>query len=261
MFHGIPNMKLNIRPLIKLEKAIPALAVLMLIPHVTLRAQDNLSTDRPGIGNGSYVLETKITYLESGVEYFDTGSLTEVSLGQILFRHGLTDGVELRVLLNSLVIQSSDLVDETGFTDPAVGLKARVWEGERLRLSGLGEISAPVGASELTADEWVPSFALLADYSLTEYWTLSWNAGYTVGTGGLDDVWLLTVTPGYSVPGNSGVGFYAGYAGFYSGSGDEHFIEGGITKRLQPFLQIDLNGGVDADSGAGFVSSGVVLRF
>ena len=254
-------MNLNISSPIKLYKFIPALTVLVLLSFGTLLAQNNISPDRPGIANGSYVLEPKMTYLESGVEYFDTGTLTEVSLGQILFRHGLADGVELRVLLNSLVIQNSSLVDETGFTDPAVGLKVKIWEGSDLRLSGLGEISAPVGASELTADEWVPSFALLADYSITDYWSVSGNFGYTLGTGGLEDVWLLTVTPTITVPGNSGWGLYAGYAGFYSKAGDEHFIEGGITRLLQPFLQIDLNGGVDADSGAGFVGAGVVLRF
>ncbi|MDX1671024.1 MAG: hypothetical protein R3211_01685, partial [Balneolaceae bacterium] len=89
-------MNLNISSPIKLYKFIPALTVLVLLSFGTLLAQNNISPDRPGIANGSYVLEPKMTYLESGVEYFDTGTLTEVSLGQILFRHGLADGVELR---------------------------------------------------------------------------------------------------------------------------------------------------------------------
>lgn len=236
--------------------------IIIFIPLKSAWAQTYMSPDRPGIGNGSYVIPFQKTYVESGIEYYNAESNSQVSLGQILVRHGLYPGVELRVLLNSFVVENTAGLRNTGITDPGVGIKASLINDPEhsFRLSGLAEVSAPLGESSFSNDAWVPTVGLLADYGLSPFWSLSSNVTYTAGTGSLDRVWMLSLTPGYSLP-IAEVGLYAGYAGFYSAAADEHFAEAGITKHLAPYLQLDLNGGVDMASGNFFVGGGAAVRF
>lgn len=237
-------------------------AFLVLALSIPVKAQDTISPDRPGIGDGSYIIEPRVTYLEAGVEYFGVDNLDQYSLGQLVFRHGLLQGVELRMLLNSFVVQSFPAADFTGVPDPGVGLKFKLLDnpGSNLRLSGLTTLSIPVGSTDFTTDEWIPSAALLADYSLTDYAGISANLGYTFEAGPFPDVWKVTLTPGYALPGDSNIGIYGGYAGFYSEGVNEHYIEGGITKHVQSFLQLDLNAGVDVENQGIFIGGGLALK-
>ncbi len=238
------------------------LLILSLLVSTPLMAQDAISPDRPGIGDGSYVVEPRVTYVESGVEYFNIKNLDQFSFGQIVFRHGLVQGVELRMLLNSFVLQSFPSTTLTGVPDPGVGLKFKLFDksGSNLRLSGLSSISIPVGSSDFTTDEWIPSVALAGDLSISPYATLSGNLAYTFEAGPFPEVWKLTLTPGYALPGDANLGIYAGYAGFYSEGADEHYIEAGLTKHVKPFLQLDINTGVDVEGLGVFFGGGIALK-
>lgn len=238
------------------------LVIVLLMVSVPVAAQDAITPDRPGLGDGSSVVNPKTTYLESGVEYFNVNNLDQVSFGQIVFRHGLLQSVELRMLLNSFVVQSFPSTTLTGVPDPGVGLKFKLYDkvGNNLQLSGLTSLSIPVGSTDFTSDEWIPTAALLADYSFTDYATLSANIGYTFEVGPFPEVWKLTITPGYALPGDANIGIYAGYAGFYSEGVNEHFIEAGITKHVASFLQLDVNTGLDVEGLGVFVGGGLALK-
>lgn len=188
--------------------------------------------------------------------------MDQFSLGQILFRHGLVQGVELRMLLNSFVVQSFPSTTLTGVPDPGVGVKAYLYDKpfSKIRIAALGDLSIPVGSTDFSSDEWIPRLALLADYSLTEYATLSGNLRYTFEAGPFPEVWKLTLTPGYALPGKANIGIYAGYAGFYSEGINEHFIETGITKHTASFLQLDINTGLDVESLGVFFGGGLALK-
>ena len=238
------------------------ISLLVLIPLVT-QAQNAIAPDRPGLGDGSYVVEPRVTYLESGVEYFNVNNLDQFSLGQIVFRHGLVQGVELRMLLNSFVVQSFPSTTLTGVPDPGVGLKFNLLDkpGSDLRLSGLGTLSIPVGSSDFSSDEWIPSVALLGDFSISPYASISGNLGYTFEAGPFPHVWKVTLTPGFALPGDANLGIYGGYAGFYSEGTDEHYVEAGLTKHVKPFLQLDINTGLDLESLGVFFGGGLALKF
>ncbi|MGK7371585.1 MAG: hypothetical protein ACNS64_15345, partial [Candidatus Halalkalibacterium sp. M3_1C_030] len=56
------------------------LVMLMLLAVYTpLKAQKNISPDRPGIGDGSYIVQPRVTYLETGIEYFNVDNLDQFS--------------------------------------------------------------------------------------------------------------------------------------------------------------------------------------
>ncbi|MDR8394328.1 transporter [Aliifodinibius sp. S!AR15-10] len=234
-----------------------------MLPFTTTRAQPNFVPDRPGLGDGSYILQPKITYLESGFEYFEGGAVDQFSLGQVLFRHGLVPGVEMRVQVNSFIIETRPLDNETGVPDPGLGLKFDLLDQQDscFQLSGMGSVSVPAGYSPFTDDRWHPSAKLIADYDLTEgcCWTFNSNLGYTLGPGETS-ITTITFTPGFAIP-ETNYGGYFGYAGFLKEQNSEHFVEAGLTRMVDHALQLDINTGYDLNNGNSFVGLGLAVRF
>lgn len=237
------------------------LTIGVLITSVNVKAQ-NISPDRPGIGNGAHIVSPKITYFEGGMEYYNLEFGDQYSFGQVLLRTGLVDGVELRFQLNSFVVQNIGSSYLSGVPDPGVGAKFKIYDeiDSDLRLSGLGSVSIPIGSDRYSSDELVPSASVIGEYSIGDYTSLTANAGYSFGVGSVPDFWNVSVTPGYSLR-DSNLGLYAGYAGIYFDSAKQHFIEAGFTSNLKSYLQVDLNTGYEWDGGELFVGAGLALQF
>lgn len=247
----------------RVRTTLALLFIIVITPIASVHAQDVFSPDRPGLGNGTYVLSPKTTYLETGLEYYGSGSIDQFSFGQVLFRHGLTQGLEFRVLLNSFVIETRPFgSNQTGVADPGLELKFNLYDdpNSSFTLSGLGSVSIPAGYSPYTDNKWHPGATLLANYQLSENWSVTSNLGYTFGPGNTEDIVTITVTPGFSIP-NSDISGYFGYAGFLADTASQHFFEAGVTKLLGQSVQIDINSGVDANSGDAFIGAGLALRF
>lgn len=171
---------------------------------------------------------------------------------------------ELELFANSYVIARSDLKDDVGdgegFQDLAIRVKVPllVGAGGRLSLSAQGILQTPSGSDIFTNDEWVPTANLLLGLGLSDRLSVSVNTGYQAGPGAVDDVFTLFVTPGVDLGG--GFGAYAGWAGFFSGLGNTHFGEGGITYLANNNVQLDLNGGWDVDTDDYFLGFGLAVR-
>jgi len=227
-----------------------------------LHAQ-SITSDRPGIGSGSAVVEHQTVQLETGFDYTKTNSSDTYAIGQVLIRVG-APWFELEVFANSYLITRSDLTDgvgdDEGFQDLAIGVKVPllVSAGGRLSLSAQGILQTPTGSDFSTSDEWVPTANLLLDLGINDRLAVSVNSGYQAGPGAVDDVFTLFVTPGVDLGG--GFGAYAGWAGFFSDLGNTHFGEGGITYLANDNVQLDLNGGWDVDTDDYFLGFGLAVR-
>lgn len=227
-----------------------------------LAAQSTISSDRPGIGSGSYVMEAGLVQLEVGAAYSSSSAGSAYSLGQALVRIGVP-GVEVQLFGNSWVVARSDTPsasDTDGLQDLALGVKVPVAEsldgGARFSVQGI--LTTPTGSDGFSSDEWIPALNALIDLSLSERAALAVNLGYQAGPGPLDDVFGLILTPGLSLDG--GFGVYGGWAGSFSSGGNAHFAEGGLTWLASNDMQFDLNGGIDVDSNDWFFGAGVAIR-
>ncbi len=250
----------------RLRNLLACLGILCLVPTQTgfeLAAQETIASDRPGIGSGSFVLGPGTLQMETGGEYAEAGDASQYSLGQLLFRFGAFEGLELHAQLNSLVLARSEEEDREGLQDSGLGAKLRVLQAGPLgsSLSLLGSVSFPSGADFLTSDEAVPFFTLLADVPLSPGVGLAVNLGIAGLLADAEDVTSLIVTPAVSLPGDSGIGVFAAYAGFFADSGRRHLVEGGVTWVPGADLQLDVNGGVDTESGDFFLGLGLATRW
>ncbi len=171
--------------------------------------------------------------------------------------------VELQTLVNSFVVSRSPGESSEGFEDLSFGIKVPVFAPEdgHLRISTLATLSLPTGSRFLTSDEAIPAATLLLDRTLFERWSLSANLGYTAGPGAQRDILSVTLTPSVSLPGGANLGTYAGYAGFFASGRDRHVVEAGLTVGATADLQLDVNGGLDMESGNYFVGIGFARRW
>lgn len=236
--------------------------VFFLITFATSQAQTTFSPDRPGLGDGTYVLQPGNLYLEIGAEYYNAEITNVYSLGQVMLRYGLLKNVELRVALNSFVVESYGSGSNTGLEGPGLGVKFNLLQDSEspLALSGLVSVSVPLGYAHFSDDQWHPSAALLVDYQLSESWAINSNIGYTFNADGAPDQFMFTFTPGFAI-GESAYGGYFGYAAFLSEQFDQHFIEAGFTRLVGDGVQLDINGGIDVSSGYFFLGAGFAHRF
>ncbi|MBO6585204.1 MAG: transporter [Gracilimonas sp.] len=229
-------------------------------------AQENYTPDRPGIGNGSYVVEAGVFGLETGVQLSTGNAVNQFDIGQMLLRFGVMENLELRALLNSYSTQYFDRTDavNSGFQDLGLAAKYKLYEAEdgQTRISTIGKISVPVGASAFTNDEIVPTLFLVGDQSLTNNLSISSNLGYTFGVGDLSDNWLFTLTPGFSFPNQQNLSAYAGYAGIYDGNNTNlHYAEAGLALVVNDGAQLDLNAGYEFERESFFIGIGFAQGF
>lgn len=240
-------------------------AVVILFTGFSLVQAQNFPPDRPGIGNSSFITPQNMLGVEAGLQYTTTEFSDQIDIGQVLVRYGIREKLEFRALFNSYSSTSFDGAgqSESGFQDMAAGLKFNFISGNgNPNVSGLLEFSLPVGSAVYTSNEVVPTIAVLVDHTLSETWAVSSNLGYNFAAGNLEDNWLFTLTPGFSIPTNEQISGYFGYAGRYFGNGfDQHWLEGGLTYALESGVQLDVNMGYETEAEVFFIGAGFAKGF
>ncbi len=229
-----------------------------------LAGQSTITSDRPGLGSGSAVIAPGMLQFELGGEYADDGEDADrISLGQALVRYGVADGFEIQGLLGSFTVLRASDVSTEGVQDIGFGAKVRLPSlGGAWSWSLLGSVLLPTGATAFTADAVVPSVSLLADLGLTDRLGLAVNVGTSGFASDAGDQVSLIVTPSLALPGDRPMALFAGYAGYFAaGDADLHFAEAGVTWLRGADLQLDLNGGIEVDTGVYFIGIGVAKRW
>ncbi|MEX0724339.1 MAG: transporter [Gracilimonas sp.] len=241
-------------------------ALLFLLITNSAYGQETFPPDRPGIGNGSAITPNNMLGVEAGLQFTTSEFVDQFDVGQLLLRYGLAEKLEIRALLNSYSSATLNTPTEeltnSGFNDVALGAKYNIipTNENRPNVSALLEVSLPFGSDAFTADEVVPVVGILADQTLGDFWGISSNFGYTFGAGDLEDSWLYTLTPGFTLPGNENIAGYAGYAGMYYGEGvNQHWLEGGMTYSLENGSQLDVNLGYETEGEIFFIGAGFAI--
>lgn len=233
-------------------------------------AQNEFSSDRPGFANGSFITPQKMLGFESGFQFSSGNNFTQVDVGQLLLRQGINTNLELRLALNSISFRSVDQpgnisnLNQNGFQDISVGAKYNLIAGneDKANVSILGQLNFPVGSDAFSSQKAIPTFSLLTDYGVSEKMAITGNLGYSFQNDFVDDVVTLILTPTFSVSEDGSVNVFLDYAGFYSGNGNnQHFLEGGITKKSNSGTQLDLNFGYDLESEFLFAGLGFAKAF
>lgn len=271
----------------RISRAVVAMAMLALL--VAPAAQAQISSDRPGLSNSAATVSQGTFQAELGYNLGQntTGSETfsTHSLGLLLLRYGVTDGVELRANVGSIGFDEQSGLNNaeetelesgyfgTGLDDlskgPSLEVKGRFFQSETVTLSGFSQTSFPSvmsGPFETNDDRARQTLALLVDGALGENLSLTVNGGTSFfwSADDQDDrTFAALFIPTLNLSINEQVGAYAGYFGQYKKSVNTNFVEGGFTYLLSDNTQVDLNGGYRIDDNADgyFLGLGLSQRF
>lgn len=271
----------------RITRAVFAVAMLALL--IAPAAQAQISSDRPGFSNsaatvsqGTFQAELgyDLTQNTTGAETFSTHSL-----GLLLLRYGVTDGLELRANVGSIgfaeqpnPLNAGETEFESGYfgagldgrqSGPSVEVKARLFQSATTTVSAFSQTSIPMlmgGPFETADDRARQTLALLLDGALGENLSLTVNGGASFfwSAGDQEDRTVSALfIPTLSFSVNEQVGAYVGYFGEYNEFANTNFVEGGFTFLANDDTQLDLNFGYRIDDNADgyFLGVGLAQRF
>ncbi|MEP7380417.1 MAG: transporter [Gemmatimonadota bacterium] len=196
-----------------------------------------LVTDRPDVTASTETVPRGLLQLESGGTFNRAGDSRSISLGEALFHVGLAPRTELRVGLNSYVVERTAVTTVRGFEDASLGAKVKLFESgatgsAKPAIAIVVASSLPTGASAFRSAKLQPEVKLAGAWALSERVSLSSNVNYA---------WVRERSSSYGEPSASisvgiglteRVGSYVEYYGFYprfDGAEHTHFANGGLT--------------------------------
>lgn len=219
-----------------------------------------LASDRPGIGDGGWVLAPGVWQAELGLTLNDFGR-ARAGEGSALIRTGLQD-IELRFYLPSPLRFDGDsgVPDELQWGDLGVGAKLPLGSSTNWDWSLIGAVTVPTGSSGVTADALTGLGTLVGETRLSDTLGFTLNAGAEVSEASSDDT-VLSLIPTWTWSVGDALSVYGGYAGFYSQGEDQHWLEAGVMTATSSDFQWDINCAYDTESGDWFFGVGLSRRW
>ena len=208
-------------------KKIIILVVFLLSIFVTSVQSQDLSTDRPGVGNDVGVVPINRIQLETGFSY----SKGETSYNNSLLRYGVSQNIELR--LNSNYVKNSDI---TGFQPFTIGVKMKLFDNKFIfpAISLISQFELPFLAKK-NIPEVTPSYYLLFSNKITSRLTISYNVGAEYRNDANTLTAFYTLCPTYDLG--------KGYSFFVEGyrQNNKNGLDFGFAKNINNRIQMDLS--------------------
>ena len=241
-----------------------------------------LATDRPDFTEASSVVGRGVLQLETGYTYFnddeDGISTRTHSLPETLFRYGISDNVELRLVWNYFWEETSELgssVRRDGADDMFLGAKFALTSQEGLRpeTALIVHMTAPTGGAAFTNQHCEVRTNFLYGWDLPNDTSIAGSFGYGTATdspgvnAALDryNVFHASVTHGR--PLTESVNMYIEYFGLYfdelSEGRPENYVDAGLTYLATNNVQFDVRIGFGLNQAAVdyFAGPGLSVRF
>lgn len=255
-----------------MSKKIISLCIFYLFIQKT-KAQNLLppiALDRPDQTESPMIVPKGYIQIESGVNFENTKKEIKTNtLPTILWKYGITPNLEFRLITERTEISQmnfGDVSNKKGVNPITVGFKVNVFEEKGL----LPETSLIMhygtkkwGNKGLQTEKSTPSFRFLMQHTLSEKFSLSYNAGAEWdGNNPNNGSAIYTLTTGYAA--SPKIGFYLELYGFLPGKDQsEHNVDGGMTWLINNDLMADISTGLGLNNRApnSFIALGLSWRF
>ncbi|GAA4296229.1 transporter [Nibribacter koreensis] len=228
-----------------------------------------IETDRPDQTEAASVLPKGFIQLEAGFfrQVDKQEGLTFVSqlAPTALVRYGLLETLELRLLVErwQLKEQESGLGRVSGLGPIAIGTKIKITEEKGLlpAMAFIGHLTLQTGKSEFRPSYVVPDFRFSLAHTLSDRFSLGYNVGYEWAPDEALGQTIYTIALGASLTERLG-SFVEFYGQKPQSLNWQHHLDGGLTYKLLPNLQLDASAGIglSQDTPDYFVSGGVSVR-
>ena len=232
-------------------------AILLTTLSCKLNAQ--IVTDRPDQTESSSTVPKGSLQLESGI-LIGYGDNSQVNTRQMLlptnlFRYGITERIELR-LLNQLEMLKINDEKIGGISDLEIGTKIQLLKKENLKteIAFLSHLITPTGTNQLSIDKYGTSNKLSISHSISKDFGIGYNLGYNYfGEGNGDLTYSLAIGIGI----NEKVAVYVEPYGEVTNM--DEFIsnfDAGFTYLVNQKLQLDFSFGAGINQAMNYLSIG-----
>jgi hypothetical protein len=233
--------------------------------------KSDIVTDRPDQTESPVVLPKGSLQVETGF-MFEQNREQQVEENNIAFsttliKYGVNDHFELRLITeflgSSIEGTETPTMKTSGFSPIAVGVKIKLADenGFWPQAALIGHINLKTGHEEFMPEHTAADFRFTFAHTLSEKWSLSYNVGAEWDGVSPEAIFLYTLSLAYSF--TDKVGAYAeGYSFFPEAGKADNRIDGGITYKITPVIQLDASGGIGLSENAPdyFVSAGCSFR-
>ena len=233
-----------------------------ILSHYKIFAQE-LVTDRPDQTESSVTVPIRSLQIEGGLSFAslkeNSINIKETLLPTVLFRYGLSKGIELR-----LVAQNEKLKNDTlkihGLSDLEIGTKIQLLKKENIKteIAFLAHVIVPTGKKELTNGKAGVVSKLAFSYPASNVVETGCNIGYS--NFGFDDGSLTySLVTGFSITDKISAyiepfGEYFNFRNFYINA------DTGITYLLRENFQLDISFGTGLNYKMNYLAFGFSWR-
>ncbi len=238
-------------------KHILAFIILIIVLPLAVGAQHTIVTDRPG-QNDSPVSVPK------GIFQVETGSLIRIDEGQrnwtlngTLFKFGVMDDLEIRILPSLIHIKSRPLgeVNTLGIGDLQFGVKYHFLSSGKTDLGYLGHVIVPSGTREVSSGSFGMNHHIAVTHQFANWLSATVNTGFEYFA---EDTWngLFALSFGFAI--TDRIGFFTEVYGSWLGfERTDLYYDHGLTWVLSPNLQLDFSTGTGITGKSNYYSAGV----
>jgi hypothetical protein len=229
-----------------MKRYIIALVGIFFAREIFAQELSPIQTDRPDQTETPYTVPSRHFQMETGFSFEHTNdSITTITHPSILFKYGVNDHFELRLITEIERVRSGESV-MAGLLPVTFGLKVNLMQEDGIIpiTSFIGHLSAPTLASKCQlATYFAPAFRFTMQHSLSDAFSLGYNLGAEWDGESAEPIFIYTLTTAYSL--SESIGAYVELYGFApQNSRADHRLDGGISFLLQNNMLLDISGGV-----------------
>jgi hypothetical protein len=229
-----------------------------------------ISTDRPDQSNTPFIVPKGAIQLETGfiMERDNSGARTvsNYSYNNTLIKYGVNENFELHVKLEyaGTRLGPENISTVRGFSPLAIGVKMKLADekGFLPQAAMVSHITLITGSKEFAPTNTAADITFALTHTINSRLSFSHNWG-VMWDGELPNaIFFYTLSAGYTLTNKLGV-FLESYGYLPEKMTADHRMDGGLTFKVTPVIQLDASGGIGLSAQAPdyFLSTGISFRF
>ena len=228
---------------------------------------DHIRADRPDQSESSFLVPKGYAQIELGFSITDTDPGFLYTYPSGLWKYGLTDNFELRLITNYVTIQKEGNPDQNGFLPLAAGFKAKLSEqkGVLPKMSFIGHLRLPgVVSDEFETTYLAPDLRLAFDHIVSDFFSVGYNFGLVWDGENPEPYVIYTLTTGFAI--SERFGLFGEIYGATPQRDNEDlplYVDAGLTYLIGNNFLLDVSAsqGITDNAPLRYVSAGFSYRF
>ena len=247
-------------------------AIITVIIALPVCAQEKIETDRPDQTESPYTAPKKYFQFEFGfnIEKDKSEGVKRTTLihPTTLLKYGLNENIELRAEFQSSTtrLRSGNAKDlSTSFEPLEIGFKTKLWEERGLipKTSFIIHTTIPaIATKEFRQSKPAPNFRFTLQNTLSENWSLGYNAGMEWDGETTEPTYTYTLAPGFTIN-EKWAGYFEVFGFIKNSEAPEHSLDGGLYYFPNNNVKLDISAGYGISKVATdfYIALGISFRF